>query len=62
MISLSHFFAKAPASDEAGHIGLHTEAHTHVVSHLLLNLPKIDRIDPLFAVNALNVKCEANGG
>lgn len=46
MISFSHFFAKAPAPDEAGHISVHTAAYSRVVSHLLLNLPQSDRIDP----------------
>lgn len=46
MISFSHFFAKAPAPDEAGHISVHTVAYSRVVSHLLLNLPQSDRIDP----------------
>ena len=30
MISFSHFLAKAPATDEAGHISLHTDAYSRV--------------------------------
>lgn len=37
MISFSHFLTKAPTTDEAGHISLHTQAYSqwfHTVSHL----------------------------
>lgn len=44
MITFSHFFAKAPATDEAAHTG----ANHHAASLLLLNPPQLNRINSFF--------------
>lgn len=63
MISFSHFSAKAPATDEPGHISVYTPAHT--VSDFVLFficwfiIQKETEFLPC-EVNALKTKCEGS--